>query len=101
LANLKKLTHRSLLGQQGANLIESIASEMGQVWRPTVVHDTGIDGTIEFRDPVTGEVFNTHIQVQSKAVSGAWESENDDRFVYRVREEDLIYWLRGNLPVIL
>lgn len=97
----KTLTHKSLLGQQGANLIERIVSDMGQVWRPTAVHDTGIDGTIEFRDPATGEVTNTHIQVQSKATSAAWESENDDRFVYRVREEDLAYWLRGNLQVIL
>lgn len=97
----KSLAHKSLLGQQGANLIERIVADMGQVWRPTVVHDTGVDGTVEFRDAVTGEVSNTHIQVQSKATSTAWESENAERFVYRVREEDLAYWLRGNLHVIL
>lgn len=101
MARRKKLTHQTLLGQQGANLIERIVSEMGQVWRPTQVHDAGVDGTIEFRDTVTGEVSNRLVQVQSKATSKRWESESDDRFVYRVRQEDLDYWLRGNLPVIL
>ena len=97
----KKLSHKSLLGQQGANLIERILIEMGQVWRPTVVHDTGVDGTLEFRDPLTAEVFNRHIHIQSKATNGQWESETAKGFIYRVREEDLNYWLRGNLPVIL
>lgn len=97
----KKLSHQTLLGQQGANLIERIVGEMGQVWRPTQVHDTGVDGTIEFRDAATGRVFNRFIQVQSKATSTRWESETDKEFVYRVRSEDLDYWLRGNLPVIL
>lgn len=101
MAKIKKLSHKSLLGQQGANLIERIVTDMGQVWRPTVVHDTGVDGIMEFRDPVTEEVFNRHIQVQSKATSGHWESETTHGFIYRVREEDLNYWLRGNLPVIL
>jgi hypothetical protein len=98
---VKKLSHKSLLGQQGANLIEQILIEMGQVWRPTAVHDTGVDGTMELRDPVTEEVFNRHIHIQSKATNGNWESETAQTFVYRVREEDLNYWLRGNLPVIL
>lgn len=98
---MKKLSHKSLLGQQGANLIEQIAATMGQVWRPTNVHDTGVDGTIEFRDPSTGEVSNRHIQVQSKATDSSWESETEAGFVYRVRKDDLDYWLRGNLPVVL
>jgi hypothetical protein len=97
----KNLSHKSLLGQLGANFIERVVSEMGQVWRPTAVHDTGIDGMVEFRDPTTGDVYNRYIQVQSKATSGSFESESSDSFVYRIREEDLIYWLRGNLPVIL
>lgn len=98
---MKKLSHKSLLGQQGANLIERILLDMGQVWRPTVIHDTGVDGTMELRDPSTTEVFNRHIHVQSKATSSSWESETDQSFVFRIREEDLSYWLRGNLPVIL
>lgn len=97
----KKLSHKSLLGQYGANHIERIINEMGQVWRPTTVHDTGVDGTLEFRDVGTGEVSNQHIQIQSKATDLAWEAENAISFTYRARQEDLDYWLRGNLPVIL
>jgi tripartite-type tricarboxylate transporter receptor subunit TctC len=39
MSKKKKLSHRSLLGQQGANTIERIVSDMGQVWRPTLVYE--------------------------------------------------------------
>jgi hypothetical protein len=98
---VKKLHQNSLLGQEGINLIERLFSEMGQVWRPTDIHDTGIDGQLEFRNPETGEVTNRHLQIQSKATKGSFESEDENGFIFRVTKDDLDYWLEGNVPVIL
>jgi hypothetical protein len=42
------------------------------------------------------------LQVQSKAVDDReCEAETPTSFVYRVKENDLRYWLQGNAPVLL
>jgi hypothetical protein len=98
----KFITPNQLIGQKGINLIEAAVMEMGYVWKPTTATtDAGIDGDIEIRDPQTGEATNFIIRVQSKATEGELEAETDNSFVYRVKENDLAYWLRGNAPVIL
>lgn len=97
----KKVTRSSYLGQQGVALIERIVQSMGFVWRPTVVFDAGIDGTIEIRDPETGDVTNCLIQVQSKATRSSFQADDGRRFRYTCDGRDLDYWLNGNTPVIL
>ena len=97
----KTLQQRSLLGQQGINLIEQIALKMGYPWTPSNSLETGIDGIIEIRDPVTGETTNSIIQVQSKATDKEFQGETDSSLDYYCSERDLDYWLRGNAPVIL
>ena len=67
----KKVTSQSIIGQQGANLIEQIVLKMGYVWRATSIFDVGIDGEIEIRDPMTGEMTNTIVKVQAKATTNA------------------------------
>jgi hypothetical protein len=97
----KKIHRNSLLGQQGINLIERIVLEMGFVWYPTSGLEAGIDGLIEIRDPVTGVVRNTILQVQSKATAGSFTAETAQGFDYLCDARDLDYWLQGNAPVIL
>ena len=97
----KKVTPQSIIGQQGANLIERIVLRMGYVWRATAIFDVGIDGEIEIRDPMTGEMTNTIIKVQAKATTKPFRAETDDSFEYSCTQNDLNYWLRGNVPVIL
>src|ERR1035441_8251934 len=97
---MKRILTASILGQQGINLIEHYVLGMGFTWTPTGALEAGIDGIIETRDPVTGQVYNSIIQVQSKAVS-QFVSETDEGFDYRCRPEDLEYWMNGNAPVIL
>lgn len=99
-SRLKKILDTSVLGQRGVNLIEKIVLEMGFIWTPSGTIEAGIDGIIETRDPQTGEVFNSILQVQSKAVS-EFTNETNDTFEYLCRENDLQYWLGGNAPVIL
>ena len=90
-----------MIGQRGVNLIERIVLEMEYVWRDTSIFDVGIDGEIEIRDPVTGEMTNTIIKVQAKATTNPFQAETDNSFEYNCRQNDLDYWLRGNVPVIL
>ena len=96
----KKHSDRTLTGQRGINLIESIVLEMGFVWNPTNL-DAGIDGTIEIRDPETEEATNFIIQVQSKATITGFAAETIDKFDFYCDESDLEYWLNGNCPVLL
>ncbi len=97
----KKIHKNSLIGQQGINFIEKKVLEMGFVWYPTGGVEAGIDGMIELRDPATGDVFNSIIQVQSKAIEGSFQAETPVGFDYLCKERDLDYWLQGNAPVIL
>jgi hypothetical protein len=98
----KFITHNQITGQKGINLIESVVLQMGYTWNPTSgANDAGIDGTIEIRDPQTGEAKNLILQIQSKATEVDFESETPASFVYRVREQDLNYWMQGNAPVLL
>ena len=97
----KTLPIQHIIGQQGINLIEKIVLNMGFIWRPTNVHDAGIDGQIEIRSAQTGEMFNCVLMVQSKSTSGRFTAETDQGFEYLCKPEDLDYWLGGNVPVIL
>lgn len=97
----KKIHQNSMTGQKGINLIEKIVLEMGFVWYPTGGLEAGIDGTIEIRNPQTGEVANNIVQVQSKATENPFIAETTEKFEYLCKEKDIDYWLGGNTPVIL
>jgi len=97
----KKVSPQSIIGQQGANLIERVVLQMKYVWRPLLIFDVGIDGEIEVCDPSTGVATNAIIRVQSKATTLPFQAETDDKFEYICDERDLNYWLNGNTPVIL
>src|SRR2546425_7931861 len=97
----KILHQHSVLGQQGVNLIEKIVLRMGYAWHPSGNLETGIDGIIEIRDPVTGQTTNSIVQVQSKATEKGFQSETANTLEYSCSDRDIAYWLRGNAPVIL
>jgi uncharacterized protein DUF4365 len=97
----KKIHRNVLLGQEGINIIEEAVLKMGFVWSPMGAIEAGIDGTIEIRDPETGEMLHSIIRVQSKATSGPFVADSGQTFEYLCDERDLDYWLRGNAPVIL
>lgn len=100
--NSRKRIHRnSLIGQEGINLIEEVLLKMGYLWVPAGAIEAGIDGTIEIRDPVTGDLLQSIIRVQSKATSGPFVGQSGTTFDYTCDERDLQYWLAGNVPVIL
>lgn len=97
----KKILQSDITGERGVNLVQRIVLEMGFLWYPTGGVEAGIDGVIELRDDVTGEVTNSIIQVQSKATKGGFTAETNDGFTYLCSEKDLNYWMQGNAPVVL
>jgi hypothetical protein len=97
----KKITNRSILGQRGINLIEEYVLAMGFAWHPTNQSvEAGIDGHIELRNPDSEQALNLVVAVQSKACTD-FPSESDTTATYYCKEEDIEYWLSGNLPVML
>jgi len=82
MAISKRLDQRSIVGQQGVNLIERVVLSIGWVWHRAGTLETGIDGIIEIRDSLTGETTNSIIEVQSKATANPFQAESDDGFEY-------------------
>jgi hypothetical protein len=97
----KSVSRNSIIGEQGIALIHQRVLEMGYLWYPTGSVEAGIDGLIELRDPTTGVVRNSIVQVQSKATEDKFAGENESEFFFVCDERDLDYWLHGNAPVIL
>lgn len=100
MASGKKLSESEMIGDAGIALIHRRVSAMGHAWRQLGL-DAGIDGSIELRDALTGEVSNRHILVQSKASKRLFPGETMDRFHFICDERDLDYWLKSDQPVIL
>jgi hypothetical protein len=96
----KKISHQDITGDRGIALIHLTVGEMGFVWNPTGL-ESGIDGYIEIRNAVTGEMTNFVIQVQSKATEKNFQAETENGFDYYCNARDIDYWLGGNAPVIL
>lgn len=97
----KKITNRSILGQRGINLIEEYVLAMGFAWHPTNQSvEAGIDGHIELRNPDSEQALNLVVAVQSKACTD-FPSESETTVTYYCKEDDIQYWLSGNLPVML
>lgn len=97
----KKISPKDIIGEKGINLIQKVVLDMGFVWYPTGSVEAGIDGYIEIRDPLTGQVTNQIIQVQSKAAEVNFTAETTEGFDYYCDTRDLEYWLGGNAPIIL
>ena len=94
----KQVSRRAHIGDAGIALTHQRVSAMDQVWHERTV-DAGIDGTIELRDPATGEVSNRHLQVQSKASDNDFPGETADRFHYDCDERDLDYWMKSHTRI--
>ncbi len=72
---------------------------MGSRWTPSGANEVGVDGYIEFFDPVSHEALGLTVAVQSKVVSALQHAgETHD---WWCDSSDLEYWLKGNTPLIL
>ena len=98
---MKKITYSSHTGDGAIALIHQRVYEMGFVWHERKT-DAGIDGEIELRNPVTGEVANRVLFVQSKGRGGRrFSGENDTTFHFLCDDADVAYWMSAPVPVLL
>ncbi|NED51507.1 DUF4365 domain-containing protein [Micromonospora aurantiaca] len=98
--DVKKIDKSAHIGDSGIALIHQLVNKMGFVWHERKL-DAGIDGQIELRNPVTGEVGNRSILVQSKARERPFAGENDRGFHYLCDAADVDYWMSADVPVLL
>lgn len=98
---LKKIDKSAHTGDGAIALIHQRVYEMGFVWHERKT-DAGIDGEIELRNPVTGEVANRTLFVQSKGKGERrFPGEDDDSFHFLCSPADVTYWMSAPVPVLL
>lgn len=97
---MKQIDLSAHTGDGGIALIHQRVYEMGHVWHERKI-DAGIDGEIEIRNPITGDVHNRLLLVQSKARNRPFPGESADRFHYLVGQRDLDAWMAADNAVIL
>lgn len=99
---MKTVTDNQLNGELGETLIKAAVQRLGHVFEGRGRLETGIDGTIEFRDPATRRMLGKMVAVQVKTtVGGRYQRETEARFEYLLRTTDLEYWQTSNLPVVI
>jgi hypothetical protein len=80
----------------------SIAAEAGQIFRPVIWADWGIDGEIEFKND-KGEASGKRVYLQLKSGdSYLYRRERDDKEVFTIKNpRHAEYWLAQAYPVML
>ena len=96
----KVLPETTFIGEEGIAVVQRILMRMRYAWQPTGRFDAGIDGYIELRDRQTREMLGAHLGAQVKA-RAKFTRETADTFEFLCEQEDVDYWLRSNLPVVL
>jgi hypothetical protein len=96
---LKTVTDNQRNGELGETLVKAAVLKLGHVFEGRGRLETGIDGTIEFRDPATGRMLGKTVAVQVKTTAnGAYSREDKTGFEYLLRTADLEYWRNTNRP---
>jgi hypothetical protein len=99
---MKTVTDNQRNGELGETLVKTAVLKLGHIFEGRGRLETGIDGTIEFRDPATGRMLGKTVAVQVKTTaSGTYPREDKGGFEYLLKTDDLEYWRNTNLPVIV
>jgi hypothetical protein len=76
------------------------------LWRPETINDFGIDGEVELTSTnnngkleATGEILK--VQIKSTLRGSYIHKETDQSFEFKPREEDVEYWNKHKLDVVL
>ncbi|MBX9846770.1 MAG: DUF4365 domain-containing protein, partial [Xanthobacteraceae bacterium] len=98
----KHLHQNVLNGHQGEQLVSARAASMGFAFHGLNRLETGVDGMMELRDPLTHTMLAKWVGVQVKTtVGGNYTGEDEHRFQYLVEPADLAYWRQSSIPVII
>lgn len=98
----KTVTDQQHVGELGEQMVKTLVMQLGHVFEGRGRLETGIDGTIEFRDPATKRMTGRMVAVQVKTTEkGRYDGETDEGFTYLMRQVDVEYWRSSSLPVII
>jgi hypothetical protein len=98
----KKLSHQQLVGQRGELQVADRAIAMGFAFQGFNRLETGVDGIMELRDPVTHSMSAKWIGTQVKTTEkGRYTAETPDGFEYLLDPADLAYWEGSNIPIVI
>jgi hypothetical protein len=98
----KRITDNQVLGELGETAIKKIVLETGFLYEQRGRLEAGTDGLIELRDRRSGAPLGKLLGVQVKATeSGSYVRETDKSFEYLLKPDDLAYWRKYNIPVII
>lgn len=99
---MKTLSKSQLIGQRGELLVAERTLAMGLPFHALNRLETGIDGVLELRDPVTGHTLAKWIGAQIKTTEAeAYAYEDDRKFEFLLNQNDLDYWRGANIPLII
>lgn len=99
---MKTVTDNQLNGDLGETVVKAAVMKLGHVFEGRGRLETGVDGTIEFRDPATKRMTGKLVAVQVKTTDKKrYTAETDNSFEYLLRVADIEYWKQSNLPVVI
>lgn len=99
---MKKVTDNQLNGELGETNVKARVHQLGHVFEGRGRLETGVDGTIEFRNPVNRTMTGKMVAVQVKTTAeGVYAAETPAGFEYLLKPADLSYWRNTNLPVVI
>lgn len=95
------MTVNPLQEDKGLAKIHAVCAEMDAIWRPTISHDLGVDGQVEFIEPGTVTSTGMMLAVQSKSGPSYFEREVDGYFLFEPEGKHRRYWKLLRMPIIL
>lgn len=96
---LPQVPDTTFMEHEGVLAVAMAANQAKCLWRPTTMHDVGIDGQIEY--VVDGQATGRIVLVQVKAGESFFRNEREGAFRFYPPEKHKLYWERCPLPVIL
>ncbi|MBV8188989.1 MAG: DUF4365 domain-containing protein [Alphaproteobacteria bacterium] len=98
----KTISAAQIIGERGVALAKERAHAMGFLFTPYGPVEAGIDALIELRDTLTGEVGGRLVAVQIKTREDrSYTAETDLAFEFVCDADDVAYWQKASLPVIV
>ena len=104
----KIISESHITGDKGVAAFHSYCANHSPfiLWRPETVNDFGIDGEVELtaknsngKLEATGDILK--IQIKSTTKGSYIHKESDTSFEFKPREEDVEYWNKHKLDVVL
>ncbi len=104
----KTIQDSHIIAERGVNAFADYCNRHNpyMLWRPENINDFGIDGEVELaaknangKTEPTGEIIK--IQIKATETGSYIKNESDTSFDFHARPEDIDYWNKHSLSVIL